>query len=447
MTAPVVRFAPSPTGLLHVGNARVALINWLLARAGGGRFILRIDDTDAERSEARFVDAIEQDLTWLGLTWDGDRVHQSARTARYDAAVEKLKVLGRVYPCFETPEELDLKRKVQRSRGLPPVYDRSALKLTETERAALIAGGRTPHWRFKLDHADVTWNDLGKGPTTANGAHVSDPILVRADGAYLYTLPSVVDDIELGITHIVRGEDHVTNTGAQIQIFRALEAEPPLFAHLPLMVGADGEGLSKRLGSLSLSDLRAEGIEPLALAALLARLGSSEAVEPAASLDELVASFDLARYGRASPRFDPRELSQLNARVVHGLSHDEAAARLPDMTLEPALWEAVRANLEHLSDVRRWWTVCHGEIAPAIEAEDHDFCAQAANLLPPEPWGPETWGIFVEAVKTASGRKGKGLFMPLRRALTGEAHGPELNALLPLIGKSKAGRRLRGVAG
>lgn len=439
-----VRFAPSPTGLLHVGNARIALINWLFARRHGGRFVLRIDDTDRERSRPEFTAAIREDLSWLGLAWDAE-VHQSARFARYDAAVARLMAAGRLYPCYETPEELEFKRKRQLAAGRPPVYDRAAVALSDAERTRLEAEGRRPHWRFRLDHEEVCWDDLVRGPSHFHGEHISDPVLIRADGSYLYTLPSVVDDIELGISHVVRGEDHVTNTAAQTQIFRALGAEPPAFAHLPLLTDAGGAGLSKRLGSLSLRDLRQRGLEPMAVDSLLARLGSADPVEPRHDLAALAAEFDLSRMSRATAKFDPADLDLLNARLLHEMPHAEAAPKLAALGLGDAgeaFWLAVRGNIARLDEARDWWAVCHRPLTPGLE--DPDFARAAAELLPEEPWDAATWGRWTEALKQATGRKGKTLFHPLRLALTGREHGPELKLLLPLIGRARALARLRG---
>lgn len=442
-----VRFAPSPTGRLHVGNARIALVNWLLARAKGGDFVLRMDDTDAERCRPEFVAAIEEDLRWLGLEWR-QQVFQSRRLDLYREAAERLKAAGRLYPCYETPEELDYKRRRQRARGKPPVYDREALRLSDEDRRRLEAEGRRPHWRFRLDEAeDVRWRDLVRGESHIRAGSISDPVVIRGDGTFLYMLPSAVDDIDLGVTHVVRGEDHVTNTAAQIQMIRALGGEPPAFAHLPLMVGAKGEGLSKRLGSLSLAELRQDGIEPLALNSLLAKLGSADPVEPRLSLAELAAEFDIARLGRSSPRFDRRELEHLNARLLHGMPFAQAAPRLRALGLEgvdEAFWDAVRPNLARLDEVAEWWAVCRAPLTPAIAKEDRDWLRQAADLLPPEPWGEDTWAAFISAVKDVTGRKGKALFRPLRLALTGREHGPELKVLLPLVGRERARARLLG---
>ncbi len=440
-----VRFAPSPTGLLHVGNARQALINWLYARAHGGRFLLRSDDTDTERSTAEFAAKIERDLAWLGLEWDLF-ARQSDRLERYAAAVERLKAMGRLYPCYETAEELSLKRKQQLSAGKPPVYDRAALALTDAERAAKEADGIRPHWRFMLEHETVAWDDLVRGESRQDMGSQSDPVLLRADGRPIYTLASVVDDIELGVTHIIRGEDHVTNSAAQIQLFRALGSEPPVLGHTSLIVAADGSGLSKRLGSLSLEDLReTEGLEAMAVNSLLAGLGTNEVVA-ATSLERLVESFDIARYGRAAPRFDPAELTQINARILHETEFAAVAERLAGLGVDggEAFWTAIRGNIAKLADAVEWWRVVNAPTAPVISGEDAGFCAAAADLLPEGEPTAETWGIWTGAVKAETGRKGKSLFMPLRKALTARERGPELGDLLPLLGRDRIVSRLRG---
>jgi glutamyl-tRNA synthetase len=439
-----VRIAPSPTGRLHVGNVRTGLVNWLFAKGQGGVFVLRIDDTDLERSTKAFEDGIEADLTWLGLTWD-ERYNQSKRFPIYQEAADRLKAMGRLYPAYETQEELALRRKVQLSRGQPPIYDRAALSLTHEERAALEAEGRRPHWRFRLDGRRVSWNDLARGPCEVDTASMSDPVLIREDGAFLYTLPSVVDDVDMGITHVIRGEDHVTNTGAQIEIFQALGAKEPGFAHLTLLVGADGEGLSKRLGSLSISDMRDQGFEPLAITSHLARIGTSDAVEAGSSLPELGSGFTFEKMGRAPARFDIADLERLNAQVLHAMSYAEAQPRLAalDADLGEPFWNVVRANLGKFDAVRGWVRVINGPVEPT--AEDQPFLDQAAELLP-ETIDETAWSRWAEAVKAKTGAKGKGLFMPLRKAVTGMDHGPDMASLLPLIGRDKIMRRLKGEA-
>lgn len=435
-----VRFAPSPTGMLHVGNARPALLNWLMARKAGGSFLLRIDDTDTERSRDEYTQAIKEDLLWLGLQWDEIDV-QSERLERYDLAAEKLNASGRLYPCYETPEELGLKRKIALQAGRPPIYDRGALKLTDEQRAKFEAEGRTPHWRFKLEHEDIEWEDLVRGAVHFNGEHLTDPVLIREDGRPLYTLSSVVDDIELEVTHILRGEDHVSNTAVQIQLFAALGGGIPVFAHLPLVADASGQGLSKRIGSLSLQSLRESGMEPMTLNSYLARLGSSDAVEPVTDIETLADQFDITHFSRGTPRFDPEELDLLNARLLHLMSFESVKDRLSD-DFDEVLWNAVRPNLTKLSDAKLWHDICRGAVTPVIE--DADFTHSAAEQLPAEPWDEATWSSLTGALKASSGRKGKALFMPLRLALTGLDHGPELKVLLPLIGRERAEARLRG---
>ncbi|WP_411819734.1 glutamate--tRNA ligase [Hyphococcus formosus] len=435
-----VRFAPSPTGKLHVGNVRAALWNWLFARKSGGTFVLRIDDTDLERSTKEYEDGIREDLAWLGLTYD-ETMRQSARFDRYEEAAEGLKAAGLLYPCYETAEELDRKRKIQRARGLPPVYDRAALALTAEQIAAYEAEGRKPHWRFKLSQAQVKWNDLIRGETVVETASVSDPVLIRADGVFLYTLPSCVDDIDLSITHVMRGEDHVTNTGVQIEIIKALGGTPPQFAHHSLLVGADGQGLSKRLGSLSIQAMREDGIEPAAITSLLAKLGTADPVVPQSDLMKLAESFDFDRLGRAPARFDNTELEALNAKLFHETAYDAVADRLSDAKISEPLWNAVRGNITRLSDVAEWVEVVDGEIDPVIE--DAAFANEAAVLVPDE-LNDDSWQELTNAIKEKTGAKGKKLFMPLRLALTGRARGPEMAVLLPLIGAEKARARLRG---
>ncbi|HWA00373.1 MAG TPA: glutamate--tRNA ligase [Caulobacterales bacterium] len=438
-----LRFAPSPTGKLHVGNIRTALLNWLFALNGGGKMLLRIDDTDLARSTQEFERGIRDDLTWLGLQWD-ELAHQSKRLDEYEAAASKLKGAGLLYPCYETEEELDRKRKIAQARGRPPIYDRAALNLSADDRKALEAGGRQPHWRFKLSGQRREWDDLVRGRQSIDTASLSDPVLIRADGAFLYTLPSVVDDVDFAITHIVRGEDHVTNTGVQIDIFEALGAPVPAFGHFPLLVGAEGEALSKRIGSMAVSDLRAEGYEPIALLSHLAKLGTSDPVEARASLAQLAAEFSFAKIGRAPARFDPEELKRINASVLHATDYASAKPRLSEMgaDLGEPFWNAVRANLVLLPDVKEWARVVTGPVTPAIE--DATFANAAAALLPKGPYDSASWGVFVDRVKAETGAKGKALFMPLRLALTGHGHGPEMAALFALIGEEKARKRLSG---
>ncbi|MYZ47461.1 glutamate--tRNA ligase [Propylenella binzhouense] len=453
--SPVVRFAPSPTGRIHIGNARTALFNWLYARSRGGAFLLRFDDTDAERSRPEFAEAIAADLRWLGIA--PDRVErQSDRLAVYEAAAGRLRAKGVLYPCYETAEELDRQRRRQRLRGLPPVYDRRALALSEAERDALEAEGRRPHWRFLLPNfaedptaprrTEIGWTDLFRGEQGIDIASMSDPVLVRADGSFTYTLPSVVDDIDLGITHVIRGDDHVTNTGAQIALFRALGAEPPVFGHHNLLQASSGEALSKRNAALSLASLRAAGIEPLAVAAFATLIGTAEAIRPVGSLDELAALFAPEKVNKAPARFALEELEALNARLVATLPYEAVAERLADLGIGggAAFWLAVRGNLQRVADARRWWEIATGAVEPAVAEADRAFLAEAAALLPPEPWDASTWSVWTGRLKAATGRKGRALFMPLRLALTGLSSGPELAALLPFVGRPNTLARLCG---
>lgn len=442
---PRLRFAPSPTGRLHVGNIRTALFNWLFARAHGGQVLLRIDDTDLERSTKAFEEGIETDLRWLGLEWD-ERANQSARFGAYEAAAARLKGMGLLYPCYETEDELERKRKIAQARGRPPVYDRAALSLTAEERAALEAEGRMPHWRYKLSGKRVEWDDVVRGRQSIDTTSLSDPVLIRADGAFLYTLPSVVDDIDFRITHIVRGEDHVTNTGVQVEIFEALGASAPNFGHFPLLVGADGEALSKRLGSLSVDMLRGDGFEPMAILSHLAKIGTSDPVEARPDIATLSAEFSFAKVGRAPARFDPEELKRVNAAALHALPYAAVQPRLEALgaDLGETFWTVVRANLVLLPEVKTWADVVRGPIAPLIA--DPGFAAAAASVLPEGPFTDASWPAFVDAVKQKTGAKGKALFMPLRQALTGMDHGPEMAPIFALIGRERALARLEGKA-
>lgn len=435
------RFAPSPTGTLHVGNIRTALHNWLLAKQAGGRFLLRIDDTDAARSREEHVEAIRADLAWLGLHPEREE-RQSARIAIYEAAFSRLVAAGRLYRCYETAQELDLKRKVLLGRGLPPIYDRGALALSEADHAAEAAAGEAPHWRFLLDHnTPIEWVDGIRGPQHFDPKQMSDPVVRRADGSWLYMLPSVIDDIEMGVTDVLRGEDHVSNTATQVQMFTALGAPVPRFAHEALLTGAEGK-LSKRLGSLGVAEMREGGIEPEALIALLARLGTSDPVDPTLDAEALAASFDLARFGRAPARFDDAELARVNAAVIHRLPFARVAERLPEGMGEAA-WEAIRPNLNTVAEAAEWWRVVTGPIlAPAFDAESRAFLDQAAGVAATLDWAVDPWSALTGALKDATGRKGKALFLPLRQALTGMDHGPDMKALLPLIGRDEAVRRL-----
>ncbi|TFL17773.1 glutamate--tRNA ligase [Jannaschia formosa] len=441
MSDTVTRFAPSPTGYLHVGNLRTALLNWMIARKAEGTFILRLDDTDPERSKDEYADAIREDLEWLGLTWDREE-RQSHRLDRYAAAADEMRAQGRLYEAFETPTELDLKRKKQLNMGRPPVYDRAALELSEAEKDRLRAE-RGGHWRFKLDQERIEWPDAILGPLSIDAASVSDPVLIRGDGQVLYTLASVVDDTDMGVTHVVRGSDHVTNTATQIQIMAALGFGHPTFAHHSLLTGPQGEALSKRLGTLSLRDLRAAGIEPMALLSLMARLGSTEPIVLRDTPEELAEGFELPQFGVAPTKFNEADLRPLTANVLQrtplaAVADELRALGVPDEEAE-RFWTVVRDNISSRGEMAGWWRVMSEGARPDLPEEDAAFVREALALLPPPPWTEETWGSWTAAVKDATGRKGPALFKPLRRAMTGTDRGPDMASLMPLL---RAGPKL-----
>ena len=452
MSTTIVRFAPSPTGKIHIGNLRPALINWLFARREGGKFMLRLDDTDQERSKEEFAQAIRDDLTWLGLDWDIE-AKQSDRFDRYNEIADRLKAEGRLYPCYETPDELDRKRKRQLARGKPPVYDRAALSLSDEEQAALEAEGRMPHWRFRLSSEqdgsasdDVTWTDLIRGEASIALASMSDPVLIRGDGTFLYTLPSVIDDIDFKITHVIRGEDHVANTGVQLDLFRTIDPEhtPPHFAHHNLLVGADGQALAKRLGALSIESFREDGFEPIAILSHAATIGSSDPVQVFPTVQAIADNFAFEKLSRSPARFDVEELASLNARLLHTLPYTDVKERLEALGADggEAFWLAARENISKLHEITDWWQLINAPVEPDIA--DADFAATARDLLPDDPWDNDTWKNWTESVKAETGRKGRDLFMPLRLALTGMSTGPEMARLMPLIGREKTAARLSG---
>jgi len=453
-----VRFAPSPTGYIHIGNTRIALFNWLFAMQQKGQFILRYDDTDVERSKTEYIDGIAEDLAWLGIKPD-EVYYQSKRFERYDKIAQQLEKAGFLYPCYETPQELELRRKVLLSRKLPPVYGREALKLTAEEKQAFKAEGRRPHWRFLLPNfintpfepqrTEVHWDDAVRGPQTIDLASMSDPVLIRADGTYLYTLPSVVDDVDMAVTHIIRGDDHVTNTGVQIALFRALGAAVPFFGHINLLTTVSGEGLSKRKGDLSIHGLREAGFEAMAVASLAVLIGTSENVEPYRTISALAEHFDLSSVSKSAAKFDPADLVNLNRRIIHESTFVDVGKRLAAMGIAGekagAFWLAIRENLDKLADAQNWWKIVTDlslRFVPSTEA-DHRFLHLAADLLPHEPWNRETCQQWIERLKEESDRRGKTLFKPLRFALTGRESGPELADLLPLMGHRLVGQRLK----
>lgn len=425
-----VRFAPSPTGYLHLGNVRTALVNWLFARKTGGEFWLRIDDTDIERSKAEYEDALKDDLAWLGLNWDGF-FKQSDKFVQYEIAKQKLIASGRLYPCYETQEELDVQRKMQASRSLPPIYNRTSLKFSDEQKVKYESEGRRPHYRFLLEDKPIIWNDLIRGEVKFQATHMSDPVLVREDDVPLYTLSSVVDDGEMGITHIIRGEDHVSNTAVQMQIFEALGYVQPIFGHLALLKTKEGE-MSKRVGGNDIRTLRENGVMPMAINSLLAHIGTSDAVEPFTNLNSLVEHFDFKKFGRAPANYDAVELEKLNEKILHKLPYTEVKSLIP--FADEKFWVSVQANLKNISEAKIWWDILHGEVVSNLSTEDRDFVHKTLDFLPPEPWDETTWDVWLAAIKPTTTRKGKELFMPIRKALTGLYHGPEFKKLLPLLG-------------
>ena len=437
MSAIKVRFAPSPTGYMHIGNTRTAIFNWLLAKKLGGEFMLRIDDTDKERSKPEYEKAIRESLNWLGLSWSSE-ARQSARFERYREVTEKLIAEGRIYPCYETAEELELMRKKLMTRGLPPIYDRGALKLTAEQIAAYEAEGRRPHYRFKLNDGEIFWHDLVRGDCRYEASNLSDPVIIRADGSYLYHLPSVIDDSDFNITHIVRGEDHVTNTAAQIQMFEAIGGKIPVFAHLPLLTGQEGK-LSKRLGSIGVLDLRARGVEAMAICSYLAKLGTSEAIEPFYDLESLAKTLDFNKLGRSQPKFSETDLEHFNTHMVRNMPYNLISSRVD---VDETFWNAVRGNLNIVADCELWQKICRYPVTPVME--DKELTELAASLLPAEPWNVETFNLWINEIKQKTDRRGKALFHPLRKALTALDDGPELKILLPLIGFERAEKRLNG---
>ena len=444
MTTPLVRFAPSPTGWLHVGNARTALANYLFAKSQGGRFMLRIDDTDLERSKTEYELGLQEDLRWLGLAWDAFE-KQSARFAQYEAAKLKLIEDGRLYPCYETAEELEVKRKMLIGRGLPPVYDRGALAMTEEQKREKEQAGIRPHYRFKLNHTPIVWDDMIRGRVEFDGAKLSDPVLLREDGTVLFTLATSVDDGEMGITHIIRGEDHVSNTAIQVQIMEALGHRPPVFGHMALLKMKDGK-ISKRVGGGDVRSLREGGVFPLVMTSYLAKIGTSDAIDLAPSLQELVQQFSIGKLGRSMANYDPLEVERLNQKLLHQMSFAEVKPLLASrgIAVDEGFWESIKPNLTTIDDAKEWWDLLSQPITPKID--DAAFTNQAAGLLPTGEWNESSWDQFVGAVKEATGRKGRELFMPLRLALTGMEHGPEMKTVFALLGRARAEKRLLGEA-
>ncbi|MBB4076779.1 glutamyl-tRNA synthetase [Bartonella fuyuanensis] len=451
-----VRFAPSPTGYIHIGNTRIALFNWLYAQAHKGEFILRYDDTDIERSKQEYIDAITVDLEWLGIQPDAI-YFQSKRFNRYDEVTEIFKQRRLLYPCYETAEELERRRKIQLSRKLPPIYDRAALKLTAEEKKKFESQGRKPHWRFLLPNfennplqtkrTEICWNDAVKGEQTIDLASLSDPVLIREDGSYLYTLPSVVDDVDMAITHIIRGDDHIANTGVQIALFKALNAELPVFGHVNLLATVFGKGLSKRNNDLSIRSLREEGFESIAVQCLAVLIGTSQNVHPYPHQAALLEHFNLQDISRSIAKFDIADLCTLNSHLVHELTYEEVKTRLKKLSIEGGkaehFWNTIRRNIDKVKDAVFWWKIIHDEQNfNTVALEDRTFVQQSLNLLPEGELKDESWQVWTTALKEKTGRKGKALFMPLRQVLTGMDHGPEMGKLLQLLGREKVIERL-----
>lgn len=436
-----VRFAPSPTGYLHIGNFRTALVNFLFARNVNGHFMLRIDDTDQERSSLEYEEAIKEDLSWMSINWDSLE-KQSSRLSNYDDALETLLDKKRAYPCFETAEELSLKRKGQLSSGKPPVYDRSALKLSDSDIADLKSKGKKAHYRFLLNHTDVNWDDLVKGPSKYNMSNLSDPVILREDGRVIYTLASVVDDIDFKVTDILRGEDHMTNSAAQIQLFEALGSSAPRLGHLSLLTDISGSGLSKRLGSLSLKDLRHEGFEPMAISSLLSKVGTSDPIDVFKDIKQIIKEFDINKFGKSKPKFDKNELSNLNSKFFQLMDYEDIINKLKtmDLNITKEFWYLIRGNIEILDDVKIWMNVCFGNIQ--TKNIDSDLLSLALKLLPQDQFNENTWSIWTNLLKIESGKKGKDLYKPLRLCLTGQDNGPEMASLISIMGRDKVIERL-----
>ena len=437
----VTRFAPSPTGLLHVGNIRTALVNWLYARAMCGKFILRIDDTDPERSRQEYTDAIMQDLEWLGLTWD-EVYYQSKRMDLYEDAKNQMIKSQRLYPCFETVEELELKKKVLLARNLPPIYERGALDLSDDEKAKLIHNGIKPHYRFFMNKKMISWNDGIRGEINFDPSNISDPVLVRGDGTMTYMIATIVDDIDLQITDIIRGEDHITNSAVHVQMFEAMGATPPNFAHLASIKSKDGK-ISKRLGGFDIKSLREAGVHPMSILSFFSKLGTSDPIEHFKTLESLTASFSMKRFGKAAVNYDLVELERLNGKLTHNLSFEEAKPFLSN-DIQPDFWEKVKTNLNNISEAMDWWKICNSVLTPTIT--DLELTTLASSVLPEGEWDENTWNIWMDKLKPMTYKKGKDLFMPIRLALTGLEHGPELKSLLPLLNRIQVTNRLKGIA-
>ena len=438
----ITRFAPSPTGLLHLGNIRTALINWLYARTHNGKFILRIDDTDQERSKDEYISKIKYDLEWLGIDYD-DTFNQSSRFERYREQFEKLKADGRIYPCYETPEELERKRKLQMASGGKQVYDRSSLSLTDEEKRAYEDDGRKPHWRFLLQTERLKWNDLLKGELDIDLTSLSDPVLFREDGVPLYTFSSAVDDIDYNITNVIRGDDHTSNTAVQIEIINAIDKNKITFAHHALLKASSGDKLSKRDNVISIDSFRKSNLEPLAILSLLATIGTSQSIELKDSLNQIISEFKIETISTSPGRIEIDVLNALNKKQVQKLNFDDVSERLKniDEKIDEKFWNTIRSNLETVEGIKQWSDIVFD--SKLIEAEDKEYIKSAIELIPDDPWDENTWELWTSAIKEKTGRKGKELFLPLREAFTGMKHGPEMKLLIQLIGREKILERVK----
>ncbi len=442
----VLRFAPSPTGLLHVGNLRTAIINWLFAKKHDYDFLLRIDDTDDTRSKKEYVDFIEEDLKWIGLEWSL-KYAQSDRLGAYDDAFNYLKSNNLIYRCFETDEELSLKRARQRSAGLPPVYDRSSLRISKDKIIQYESEGRSSYWRLKLPDKPIIWKDKIYGEVRFDSKSYSDPVIIRADGRYLYTITSVVDDIYSKVSNIIRGSDHLTNSGIQIYLFQALGSKAPNFFHHSLMTSADGEPLSKRIGSLSIRGIRESGIEPEVLLNYLTFVGDITNQSEFYEISELAKNFDAQKLSKSNAPFDERLLKEVNSGFLQQQNYDFFKKKSDLLGLKQVpkeFWGAVKNNIKVFDEIKDWTEVIYGNIQPVID--DPEYINLALNLIPEVDFNELSWQNWTETIKEKSGRKGKKLFMPLRLSITGKDFGPEMAKLLPLIGKEKTLSRLNGRA-
>jgi glutamyl-tRNA synthetase len=441
MTNIVTRFAPSPTGYLHVGNARTAIINYLYAKKHNGKFILRIDDTDTIRNKDEYKTAIIQDLKWLGLDWD-DTFNQSSRTEKYESAKQQLISNGRLYACYETSEELEIKRKIQLSRGHPPIYDRAGLRLTEVEKQAYLAAGRKPHYRFLINDSLISWQDMVKGQVSYQGKNLGDPVIIREDGSMTYMLCSTIDDIDYNITHVIRGEDHVSNTAVQSQMFEAFSAKPPVFAHLSLVKAKD-EKISKRDGGFEIASLRdQQNLESMSINSFFSTIGSSNPVTFCKKMSELIDKFDITSYSKSPTTYVPEELEQINQKLVISYEFSDVKARLEQLGIKDVgeqFWLAVRPNISKIIEIKDWWEICHNP--SKVEGLDKEFLKIAADNLPTQV-NDQTWKEWTSILSSKTGKRGKELFMPLRLSLTGRSSGPELKDLLPLLSREEILSRL-----